>query len=70
MTISETCGNCGSSFEVDRTDEVALWRDWQKNHVCKAADKETFFSSAQPMIEQSESKLGFVRSTQFDDDDE
>lgn len=70
MSISETCGNCGSSFEIDRADEVTLWRDWQRNHLCKANDKGEFFSSVATVIEQSESKLGFARSTQFDDEDE
>ena len=70
MSISETCGNCGSSFEIDRTDEVQLWRDWQRNHKCKAIEKGEFFSAVATVVEQSESKLGFVRSTQFDDDDE
>lgn len=70
MSISESCGNCGSSFEIDRNDEVTLWRDWQKHHICKAKDDAQFFSSASPLIEQSESKLGFMRDTQFDDDDD
>ena len=70
MSISETCGNCGSSFEIDRTDEVTLWRDWQRNHLCKTTEKAEFFSSPNTVVEQSESKLGFTRSTQFDDPDD
>lgn len=70
MSISETCGSCGSSFEADRSDELQLWKDWVIRHLCKPPVSESFFSAASPIIEQSESKLGFVRSTQFDDDDE
>lgn len=70
MSINETCGNCGSSFEIDRNDEVQLWREWQAKHKCKTKDDGAFFSQASPLIEQSESKLGFMRSTQFDDPDD
>lgn len=70
MAISETCGNCGSSLEIDRNDEVQLWREWQVSHNCKTKDDGAFFSQASPLIEQSESKLGFTRDTQFDDDNE
>jgi hypothetical protein len=68
MSISETCGVCGSSFEVDRSDELQLWKDWILRHLCKPPASSEFFSSASPMIEQSESKLGFVRDTQYDDE--
>lgn len=68
MSISETCGVCGSSFEIDRADEVTLWRDWVVRHLCKPAASSEFFSSASSVIEQSESKLGFTRDTQFDDE--
>lgn len=68
MSINETCGNCGSSIDIDRNDEVQLWREWQATHNCKTKDDGSFFSQASPVIEQSESKLGFTRSTQFDDD--
>lgn len=68
MTISETCGVCGSSFEVDRSDELQLWKDWIGRHLCKPPAPSEFFSAASPLIEQSESKLGFTRDTQFDDD--
>jgi len=70
LTISETCGNCGSSLEIDRNDEVGLWREWQKNHICKTPDKEIFFSSAAPLIEQSETKMGFAREPWDDDETE
>jgi hypothetical protein len=68
MAISETCGNCGSSIDIDRADEVTLWRSWQRHHSCKAKDETGFITTAQTTTEQSESKLGFTRSTQFDEE--
>lgn len=68
QVISETCGNCGSSIELDRQDEVSLWRSWQTNHLCKAKDETGYITTAQTTTEQSESKLGFSRATQFDDE--
>ena len=36
MPISQTCGFCGSSFEVSGAREVALWREWVATHRCEA----------------------------------
>jgi hypothetical protein len=35
MPISQTCGFCGSSFEVTSPREVALWREWVETHRCE-----------------------------------
>ena len=35
MPISQTCGFCGSSFEVTSQREVALWREWVATHRCE-----------------------------------
>lgn len=37
MSISQTCGFCGSSFEVTSQREVALWREWVATHRCESA---------------------------------
>ena len=58
MAITETCGSCGSSIDLDRNDEVQLWRDWQKNHKCQMPVKDNFFSSASPQVEAA--SIGFV----------
>ena len=36
MPISQSCGFCGSSFEVSGAREVALWREWVSTHRCEA----------------------------------
>jgi len=66
MAISETCGNCGSSIELDRNDEVELWRSWQRTHLCKDQDQGAIIN---PMtqIERTETPFGFTRPTQFDE---
>lgn len=58
MSISETCGSCGSSVELDRIDEVELWADWRKNHKCQVRVSESFFSQAAPVIESG--SIGFA----------
>lgn len=72
MPISETCGSCGSSIELDRNDEVELWERWRKSHKCVVAAKESFFSAAAPVVESG--TLGFTiaehpgrRDTGFDE---
>lgn len=37
MPISQTCGFCGSSFEVSGAREVALWREWVDGHRCESS---------------------------------
>lgn len=36
MPISQTCGFCGSSFDVTHTNEVRLWREWWAGHRCES----------------------------------
>lgn len=37
MSISNTCGFCGSSFDVANQREVVLWREWRDTHKCEAS---------------------------------
>lgn len=37
MSIANTCGFCGSSFEVAHQQEVRLWREWRDTHKCEAS---------------------------------
>ena len=73
MSISETCGSCGSSVELDRVDEVELWQVWRESHKCVTRVTESFFSSAATQVEAT--TIGFApaehpgrRDTGLDDE--
>jgi len=66
MPISQTCGYCGSSFEVSGSREVALWREWLETHRCEATPDVTetpIMTSADTATE----RIGFqLRSLNID----
>ena len=66
MSIANTCGFCGSSFEVSHNQEVKLWREWRENHRCEAAPDVT----ETPILtsgDLSHERIGFqVRSLNID----
>lgn len=66
MSIANTCGFCGSSFEVSHNQEVKLWREWRENHRCEATPDVT----ETPILtsgDLSHERIGFqVRSLNID----
>lgn len=72
MSISESC-SCGASIELDRSDELALWKDWKANHKCRDRNEALFAISDSSQISQlpdvtsPELHLGFRRQG-FDDE--
>ena len=66
MSIANTCGFCGSSFEVSHNQEVKLWREWRENHRCEVSPDVT----ETPILtsgDLSHERIGFqVRSLNID----
>ena len=66
MSIANTCGFCGSSFEVSHNQEVKLWREWRESHRCEATPDVT----ETPILtsgDLSHERIGFqVRSLNID----
>lgn len=58
MPISNTCGFCGSSFEVSHTQEIRLWREWRDSHKCEAAPDVTE-TAIMTSAETSHERIGF-----------
>jgi hypothetical protein len=58
MSIANTCGFCGSSFEVSAPREVALWREWRDSHKCEASPDVTE-TNIMTSAETSSERIGF-----------
>lgn len=66
MSISQTCGFCGSSFDVSNQREVALWREWVRGHRCENTPEVTE-TAIITGADTSQERIGFqVRSLMAD----
>jgi len=58
MSISNSCGFCGSSFEVAHNQEVKLWREWRETHRCEASPDVTE-TAIMTSADTSTERIGF-----------
>ena len=66
MPISQSCGFCGSSFEVSGAREVALWREWVATHRFEATPDVTE-TAIMTSADTSYERIGFqMRSLNAD----
>ena len=71
MAISESC-SCGASIELDRSDEVALLKEWRRVHKCRTVERSDFFAQANTVVESAPDftdmnmHIGF-RGAEFDE---
>lgn len=59
MSIANTCGFCGSSFEVSHNQEVRLWREWREAHRCETSSDVTE-TAIMTSAETSFERIGFA----------